>query len=59
MGVRDALVLVVSYYVDYVDYDRNLPWLSYRIEGWLLSYPIEWCIGEPVPVFFYRSLQYT
>ena len=37
MGVRDALVLVVSYYVDY---DRNLPWLSYRIEGWLLSYQV-------------------
>ena len=21
--------------------------------------PIEWCIGEPMPVYFYRILQYT
>ena len=21
--------------------------------------PIEWCIGEPMPVFFYRTLQYA
>ena len=28
---------------------------GYRIEG---SYLIEWCIGEPMPVFVYRILQY-
>ena len=21
--------------------------------------PIEWCIGEPMPVFYYRILQYN
>ena len=29
---------------------------GYHIEG---SYPIEWCFGEPMPIFFYRILQHT
>ena len=29
---------------------------GYHIEG---SYRVEWCIGEPMLVFFYRTLQYT
>ena len=27
--------------------------------GFLSRAPIEWCIGEPIPVFFYRILQCT
>ena len=55
------LVGTCLYYVDYVD--RVMPWLCLYV---MLSVVviiskvlIERCIEEPMPVFFYRILQYT
>ena len=57
-----SMLLLIIYLLSYAMALRDISLSLYAyvsvviIEG---SYPIEWCIGEPMPVFFYRIQQYT
>ena len=51
----DLLIELCLAWLSYLAMPMCLSWLSYR--GRAGSYRVEWCIREPMPVFFYRILQ--
>ena len=63
-GTCVIMLIMIFFGFLFMIYDWVKPWLSLDFLSCLclcllvVLFPIKWCIGEPVSVFFYRILQH-